>query len=410
MMIKALQRRFIFTAMISLLVLLIILIAGITTISYIMMEHSANDTLEMLSSVPAQPAVPLDQRDERLPAFGYQIAPDGPNALNYFTVLINAEGQITATDIHLPQTVSEEEISVYAEAALAQQNERGKIASYKYLSTTLENGGTQIVFLDNSIQAQTLLNVLIISGVVALGCMALMFIIVLIISKRAIRPIAENIAKQRRFVTDAGHEIKTPLAIIMANTDALELHLGESKWSRNIRGQSIRLNGLMKNLLTLARFDEDIASLPMEETDLSSLFHDCLAAFNEIIERRQLTVIAEIAPAIKCSGNRESLIQLLTILLDNATKYANTGGDITVSLNAKNNKTIWKIQNTCETLPGVQPSTLFDRFYRSDAARTQKNGGYGIGLSIAQAIVAMHQGKIEAFYIDPASICFQVEI
>ena len=114
MMIKALQRRFIFTAMISLLVLLIILIAGITTISYIMMEHSANDTLEMLSSVPAQPAVPLDQRDERLPAFGYQIAPDGPNALNYFTVLINAEGQITATDIHLPQTVSEEEISVYA--------------------------------------------------------------------------------------------------------------------------------------------------------------------------------------------------------------------------------------------------------------------------------------------------------
>ena len=237
-----------------------------------------------------------------------------------------------------------------------------------------------------------------------------MFIIVLIISKRAIRPIAENIAKQRRFVTDAGHEIKTPLAIIMANTDALELHLGESKWSRNIRGQSIRLNGLMKNLLTLARFDEDIASLPMEEIDLSSLFHDCLAAFNEIIERRQLTVIAEIAPAIKCSGNRESLIQLLTILLDNATKYANTGGDITVSLNAKNNKTIWKIQNTCETLPGVQPSTLFDRFYRSDAARTQKNGGYGIGLSIAQAIVAMHQCKIEAFYIDPASICFQVEI
>ena len=81
-----------------------------------------------------------------------------------------------------------------------------------------------------------------------------------------------------------------------------------------------------------------------------------------------------------------------------------------MSLNAKNNKTIWKIQNTCETLPGVQPSTLFDRFYRSDAARTQKNGGYGIGLSIAQAIVAMHQGKIEAFYIDQASICFQVEI
>ena len=114
--------------------------------------------------------------------------------------------------------------------------------------------------------------------------MALMFIIVLLISRRAVRPIADNIEKQRRFVTDAGHEIKTPLAIIMANTDALELHLGSSKWSHNIREQSIRLNGLMKNLLTLARLDEDQAALPLAEVNFSQLLQKCLDSFNEMIE------------------------------------------------------------------------------------------------------------------------------
>ncbi len=412
MMIRALQRRFIFTAMISLLVLLVIIIAGIAIIGYINMENSANDTLEMLAynPAPAQLEAPPEQKEERLPAFGYQLSPNGPDFINYFTVLTDATGQIVLADTHLATSLSDEEIAAYTDQVLAAGKERGKIASYKYLIAAQDNGGAKIVFLDNSIQAQTLLSILVISGVVAIGCMALMFIIVLLISRRAVRPIADNIEKQRRFVTDAGHEIKTPLAIIMANTDALELHLGSSKWSHNIREQSIRLNGLMKNLLTLARLDEDQAALPLAEVNFSQLLQNCLDSFNEMIERRRLSLVPKISPDVIITSNKDSLLQLLSILLDNAVKYANTGGAITIRLAKADKKAICEIQNTCDELPDVPPATLFDRFYRSDAARTQKNGGYGIGLSVAQAITEVLHGKIEALYLEPNSICFRIEI
>ncbi len=207
--------------------------------------------------------------------------------------------------------------------------------------------------------------------------------------------------KQKRFVTDAGHEIKTPLAIIMANTDALELHQGETKWSRNIRGQTERLSGLMQNLLTLSRMDEGTAGTLMSECSLSEMTRDAVAQFREPAENRGISVLCDIAENVTVTGDKVRLLQLLTILLDNAVKYAEGGTpEIRVSVSRQERTAVLRISNTCFLGQDEDPGKWFERFYRGDSARTQKSGGYGIGLSAASAIVRLHKGSVKAEYED----------
>lgn len=406
-MIKTLRRRFIVTAMLSLSILLLIMVASITAASYAKSEQTSSKILEMLSVNPEPEQDPsFSGRDH--PMFGYRVDPDSTSAMNHFTVI--ADNNLNIVDIILirEDTITRADAYEYAAEVLERDSIKGKIGSYKYLKTASENGGYKLVFLDNSIQARTLFDTLKASCIVALICIVLMFIIVLLVSRRAIEPIASNIEKQRQFVTDAGHEIKTPLAIIMANTDAMELNLGENKWSRNIRGQTLRLGGLMQQLLALAKMDEDSAVLSFEDVDLSRLVSESVLSFSELIGQKN--IITNIAPDVTVHGNRGHLAELVSVLIDNAIKYSEDDGNISIALERIGKKAVLEIKNSCRSLPDVEPETLFDRFYRADSARTQKSGGYGVGLSVARAIAETHKGKIKAFYDDEHTIRFRIEI
>ena len=201
--------------------------------------------------------------------------------------------------------------------------------------------------------------------------------------------------KQRQFVTNAGHEIKTPLAIIQANTDAMELHQGPSKWSQNIRVQTLRLTGLMENLLTLARMDE-VKAPPAQRVELSSLAQEVCQSFREGSAQRNIQMEEAIAPDIVLQANREQMVQLLSILLDNGIKYTEPGGKLALSLQKEGKKVRLRVRNGPTQIPEGDLSRMFDRFFRGDLARTQKGGGYGIGLSAAQAIVGAWGGTITA--------------
>lgn len=229
----------------------------------------------------------------------------------------------------------------------------------------------------------------------------LMLLLVILLSKKTIAPVARSIEKQKQFVTNAGHEIKTPLAIILANTDAMELHNGENKWSKNIRAQTLRLSGLMQNLLMLAKMDESSAKLPMCSFDISTAAEDTVNAFTEPAALKGVMIEQDIQKGLNLNGNRDSIIQLMTVLLDNAVKYTESGGTIRAKLSGNDKNIALSIANTCE--PIDHPEKLFDRFYRGDSARTQKNGGYGIGLSVAQAIAELHKGTITAENITDTS-------
>ena len=326
----------------------------------------------------------------------------------YAAVAFDSSGNIIRTDISHISSITQEE----AESAAASLGEladgTGSYNGYMYrLATSKHADGRILILLDNSEQVSSFFSVLIISVGAGVFCWVLMLLFIILLSRKAIAPVARSIEKQKQFVTNAGHEIKTPLAIILANTDALELHNGESKWSKNIRAQTLRLSGLMQNLLMLAKMDESAAKLPMCRFDLSTAVKDTAEAFVEPAALKGVLIDIDIKRDIFVNGNRDSLIQLITVLMDNAVKYTESGGEITAELSCTDRLAVLRIANTCDNVEN--PEKLFDRFYRGDSARTQKNGGYGIGLSVAMAIAQLHKGSISAENID-GKLMFTVKL
>lgn len=286
-------------------------------------------------------------------------------------------------------------MTVITEALKNTASGTGTYSGFLYrISETKRAEGKVIILLDNGMQISSFFTILFISVGAGIFGWLMMLLLVILLSRKTIAPVARSIEKQKQFVTNAGHEIKTPLAIILANTDAMELHNGENKWSKNIRAQTLRLSGLMQNLLMLAKMDESSTKLPMCEFDISTAAEDTVGAFIEPAALKGIMIEQNIKKGIRLNGNRDSIVQLMTVLLDNAVKYTESGGVIRAELYGSEKNITLSIANTCE--PIDHPEKLFDRFYRGDSARTQKNGGYGIGLSVAQAIAELHKGSITA--------------
>lgn len=299
----------------------------------------------------------------------------------------------------------------YALEVFGGKKNTGKIGKYRYqIHNSRRENETVIVFLDTSEEILSYVRVLILSGGIGIACWLFMLVMVIFLSKRAIRPFAENMEKQKQFITNAGHEIQTPLAIILANTEAMELYNGENKWSKNIREQTVRLSGLMKNLLLFAKMDENSVKVPAADILLSELLCENVQAFAEPMNLRNINLQSEIQPDIVMRANKEQIEQLISILFANALKYTNENGTVLVTLKESEKHIKLQMRNSCDRLPDVSPDKLFDRFYREDKARTQKMGGYGIGLSIAQSIVEMNKGSITAEYETPNLILFTVKL
>lgn len=413
-MIKVLQKKFVFTAMIAVSILLFILLGIINVVNIVMVRTETDKTLAMISEAdgnfdhiqpPPNATPPLDFRiepkDER----------DKFLSSNFFIVRLNGNGQIVFTDVSRTSLVDETSAEELALRVLGEGTSAGKAGKYRYqISSSRMGNETVIVFLDTSEEILSYVRVLFLSGGIGIVCWILMLFMVMFLSKKAIRPIVENIERQKQFVTNAGHEIKTPLAIILANTEAMELYNGENKWSKNIREQTVRLNGLMKNLLFLAKMDESAAEIIKTEISLSELVSENVRVFAESLNLRGIILQTEIQPNVIIKANKEQMSQLISILLDNASKYTNDSGTVIVSLQKGDKRIKLLIKNSCEKLLDTPPDKMFDRFYRDDKARTQKTGGYGIGLSVARSIVEANKGSITAGYENPNFVSFTVRL
>ena len=213
--------------------------------------------------------------------------------------------------------------------------------------------------------------------------------------------------KQKQFITNAGHELKTPLAIIQSNNDAATLIYGESKYSRNIRLQIQRLNVLMTNLLTLARLDEE-TKLPTERVDISGLMNGMLPSWEDAAAEKQISLSVKIQPHVFMQAHRDTFSQMISILLDNAVKYTPKDGIIRFSVTGDGGHIVIAEENTCDTPGNSDPERLFERFFRGDSARTQSStvSGYGIGLSAARAIAQAFGGTLTAEYTETGTIRF----
>ena len=233
----------------------------------------------------------------------------------------------------------------------------------------------------------------------------------LLFSRRAIQPIADAYEKQKHFITDAGHELKTPLAVISANTEVLEMTQGESEWTQSIRNQVGRLAELTNDLVSLARMDERDSRMLMTDFSLSDAVSESLAPFVAVAGQRGKPIQTDIQEGLTLCGNEEAIRRLVGILADNAIKYGAEGGEIRITLRSAGRGMVFQTRNRVETpIKKGAHEELFERFYRGDASRSSKVAGYGIGLSMARAIVAAHRGKISAASEDGASLAITVTL
>ena len=222
---------------------------------------------------------------------------------------------------------------------------------------------------------------------------------------------AESYEKQKQFITDAGHELKTPMTIISADADLAEMECGENQWLADIRRQAQRLTGLTNDLIYLSRMEEEQPRLQPIEFPLSDVVEEMVQSFAAPAQSQGKELSVTIQPMLSCTGDEKAIRQLVSILLDNALKYSPAGGRLAVKLEKQGRSIALTVSNTAaQLLDRDKLPHLFDRFYRTDQSRNSQTGGYGLGLSIARSIVLAHKGKIRAESADGNSLVITVNL
>lgn len=328
-----------------------------------------------------------------------------PYESRFFTVTVNDAGDVLSVDTGKIAAVDMADAVEYAQEALESGKERGFIDDYRWRKADTEDGAL-LLFLDCGRNLDTFRSFLLTSlAVSALGLLAV-FLLILAFSGRVVRPVAESYEKQKRFITDAGHEIKTPLAIIEADADVLEMELdGESEWLSDIRLQTRRLTDLTNDLVYLSRMEERADGAPFVDFPLSDIVDETAQSFHSRAMQKRQTFTGEIERNLTLHGDEKAIRQLVSILLDNAVKYTPEDGVIRLKLARQGKNAALSVWNTTATpIPRESLDKLFDRFYRTDPSRSSETGGHGIGLSIAKAVVGAHRGKITAETDDGQSL------
>ena len=399
------RNRIILGAMLSFFILFLLTAAGMCLFSYRQMERETGSFLNATQQTGG--AGKGFSQSVPPPMFGY--TPDQRRyPSGFYDIQLKADGTIES--IQRFGIAEEADISVqqYVQQAVKDRASSGKAGSYKYSITYREDGSARLIMLDISIQLQSLYNTLKNALLAGAVMMALLFVILLPVSSRMAEVFVRNNEKQKQFITDAGHDLKTPVAIIRSNLDVLELQ-GKSKWSENIRSQTERLERLVSQLVMMTRLEETAEKKLTAVFNFSALLQEQWAAYSTVFEQKHFAVQAEIADSMQLRGHEDSLRKMMSLLLDNVCQYANEGGDVSLSAKPVKNRIRLSLRNTAENLPTQEPSVLTERFTRGDTARNQKNGGSGIGLAAVKRIVEIHRGRLEIRYEGEDTFCVNID-
>lgn len=421
-MIGKLRFKLIAASMFSLALVLFLILGGVNLMSYRKAVTEADSILQVLGSndgtfplrdpgkfqtgESASAAPPEHGRGGRQP----ELTAETPYESRYFSVLVNEDGQAVQVDTGQIAAVDEAEASAYALQVWASGKTNGFLGDYRYLRGE-EEGGSRIIFLDCTRSLSSCRATLAASIGLAVVGLGAVFLLLLILSGRIVRPMAESYEKQKRFITDAGHELKTPLTIICADADLVEMECGENQWLEDIRRQAGRLTGLTNDLIFLSRMEEDQPPVQSIEFPLSDVVEEMAQSFQGPARGQDKELEATVQPLLSFTGDEKGIRQLVSILLDNALKYSPEKTTVFLRLDKKGRTIRLTVENATETaLSKEQLDHLFDRFYRTDQSRNSRKGGYGLGLSIAKGIVAAHKGKIKAETTDGGRLAIQVTL
>lgn len=397
-MIRQLRRRFIAVSMAAITAVLLILMLGVNLANVLRVNSNADELLTLLSE--NEGAFPDGNQPHKLLPFSAET----PFETRYFTVLLGSNGQPLHTNAGHIAAVTADTAVQYAQRAAASGRTEGYMSVYKYRRVEKADG-TLYIFLNRERELSTVRSFFASSVYISLAGLAAVFLLLLLFSRRAIRPWAENYARQKQFITDASHELKTPLTIIDANTEVLELESGENEWTASIKNQVARLSSLTDSLTALCRMEEADSGRRAVDFSLSDAVRETLEPFEApaLCAGKVLRVTVE--NGITLHGDERALRQLVSLLADNAVKYASENGTIHFSLHRQGKRCVLTCFNPVDAIEIGNQDRLFERFYRADPSRSSQVGGSGIGLSIARAIVESMNGHISAHSEDGRSLC-----
>ena len=401
-MIRHFQKKFIFVSTSALIVVLFTIIGSISSIAYFRSKNEVNEVLTMLVQNNGQLASKNIQRQPQN-FFGSRFSREGMFQYRYFSANLDRHNQTTAINNQHILTVQPSAIQRLAKRVTKFSRNNGVISyqdvHYAYrIKRSSKN--TLVVFLDETLLMSETREILHVSIALGILCLILYTAILIGFSKRAIKPIIQAEQRQREFITNAGHELKTPLTVISANTEMQELTTGEDEWTQSNKEQVTRLTRLINNLISLARMEEQ-PNVAITDIDASAIAKRVADSFKGVAMQNHHQFRVNIQNDLHIQGDQNHFEELINILLDNANKYCDDDGQIIITLNKnKRSKNVYlTVSNSYADGKDVDYNKFFNRFYRADTSHQIKHqSGFGIGLSMAQRIVSLFHGKIKASY------------
>lgn len=399
-MFKKLRRRIIIIELAAFFMVTFVIVGFINIETHYQVNKNANQILNVLKENNGMIPKMKDNKnsddvdEDKDLGFGTKFNNETRYTTRYFSVKTDEEGNIIEQDLSHIASVSKNKIENYTATVLRRNRERGAVGDFRFLK--VKNGNITVIYFVNCYsQLKYLRYMMEISLGIGALCLVIITIFVYILSGKAIEPMKKNMERQKRFVTDAGHELKTPLAAISVNADVLSLQIGENETLNKIKKQTAKMDTLIQEMLTLAKMEDfDFENEQFTEVNMSNLIRDCVAEFDAAIAKKEIRLKENISEDLILKGQEREFNRLISVLMDNAVKYCTEKGKITVTAKKNRNMVHVVVKNTAENIKEIDLKRLFDRFYRTDSSRSRDTGGYGIGLSIAKAITDRYKGSI----------------
>lgn len=402
-MFKSLRRKFVVTSVASVAVVIILMASTLNFINYYKMGQRVDDSLYEASKSSALVTIFSDGEEDMIVT--KNTASKTPNNNGFSIAKIDENKNVIRSYRDDVLIKGKDDLQKLVTDAVNESSTSGYVGTYRYLKVN-NDAGNLVLLLNTQRDLDSfhafMRNSIIVSSIVILS----VFILLVLISKKVIAPIQQSYQKQKQFITDASHELKTPLAIIRSNTDVLELENGDSKWTKNIQNQVDRLTSLVNSLVVFSRMEEKDTAEKVK-FNLSESLHARIDDFEELASFQKKHIIADIDNNIYYRGEQQAIVQLMDILLENAIKYATKETNINVTLKKNKKYAMMKISNQANVKKG-DLRKVFDRFYRLDESRNSTVKGYGIGLSMAKLIAEKHKEVIKAYA--PEDGIFKIEV
>lgn len=402
-MLGRLRTKFIILSTISLLLLLGIIVVSSNLLTYKELVSNADRVLDMIADNNGRPR-PVQPPDRKEPGRNV-LSPEIMYEARFFVARLSAKGEVLSVNTEHIAMVDDAEATVYAGQVYWRASDRGFIGDFRYgklYPAKSDRNDIYVIFLDCGRNLFTFKNSLLINCMISFLGLLVVFVLIVVFSRKIVQPVSESYEKQKQFISAAGHEIRTPVTIIDADAEILSMEIGEeNEWLQDICKQTKRMTALTNDLLTLSRMDENRQQFTMIDFPISDVVGETVQSFQTLAHSRQQNIRAEIAPMLSCRGDESSIRHLVGILLDNAVKYTKENGngscdDILLKLEKKSHNLYLSVRNSSEPVSEEQLRLFFERFYRTEQSRNSKTGGYGLGLSIAKSIVEAHKGRISA--------------